>query len=335
VTELTQPAAGRWQDLVDYSEAYTCYSSALAAWVALERSDWRRVVNAGLRLTLVDAGNGLFGFSHFSPRLRNELGLVRSASDDAGEAVAAILGELEQSGRVIVAGDGFRLPWHVAAERRHVPHWFVLAGSPAAPLVVDPFACRNELGLQEASLTRIEPQALATLALAHPARDPVVALREAFALGDDTRPAEHGRFQWLARSPAETRAPAGPAGPDAVRRLARHFREHGRRPDAYRQADDIWSVARHRAFLARYATLVAADSDERLRSWVGDHASPLARRWSHMAPLLMQATLALSAGREPSSSVGDTLEELAGLEDAAAEAFPADEYHGWASPEDL
>lgn len=324
----------RWASLTGYSEAYTCYSSALATWTAFERADWPRAVNTGLHLGLVDAGGGLFGFSHFPPRLLAEVGLVRRASDDADEAVAAILDELERSGRVIVAGDGFRLPWHVASGLQHVPHWFVLAGARSAPLVFDPFACRNELGRQEPVRERIAPQALATLALAHPEGDRVVELREAFALGDDARPIEGGRFRWLVRAAAAARIADGQVGADAVLRLAQHFREHGSELDAYRQADDIWSVARHRLFLARGAAS-ARESDEDLHAWADDHAAPLAKRWSHIAPLLMQARLALGAGREPRSSVADTLEELAGLEASAAGAFPVARASGRAAPEDV
>ena len=50
-----------------------------------------------------------------------------------------MLDESARSGRVIVAGDGFNLPWHVAHGRRHVPHWFVLAATGERPEVVDPF----------------------------------------------------------------------------------------------------------------------------------------------------------------------------------------------------
>src|SRR5579862_3643110 len=128
-----------WQDLRDRSETYTCYSAALAAWAACEYPAWGRLVNSGLTLTLVDAGEGLFGFVHFPPGLRATLGLARRGTDDAGEGAAGILEELGRHGRVIVAGDGFSLPWHVAAGRRHVPHWFVLSGSPSAPVVIDPF----------------------------------------------------------------------------------------------------------------------------------------------------------------------------------------------------
>jgi len=141
-------------------------------------------------------------------------------------------------------------------------------------------------------------------------------------------------MSWFIRAaPVDSRAPRGMHGPDAVLRLARHFREHGQRVEAYAQADDLWSIARHRAFLARYAQQVADRRDAgALAGWVSEHAAPLATKWGHIAPLLMQATLALGAGRSASASVPDTLELLAARERAAAEAFPVDALAGWLSP---
>jgi hypothetical protein len=196
----------------------------------------------------------------------------------------------------------------------HVPHWFVLTEGPE---IVDPFACRNELGVQVACRAPIAREALAPLVPALPGDDPVFRLRESLALGD-VAPSLTSRFQWLVAAEVEgVRAPQGPTGPDAIRRLAHAFREHGQSLDAYRQADDLWSIARHRAFLARYAADSGADD------WVEEHGVPLARRWGHIAPLVMQATLALGAGRAASASVPETLEDLAEREAAAAAVLPA------------
>ena len=313
-----------WQGLLAYSETYTCYSAAIAAWTAFEYPAWGSLVNSGLTLTLVDAGEGLFGFVHFPPDLPATLGLARRATDDSGEAAAGIMDELGRHGRVIVAGDGFSLPWHVASGRRHVPHWFVLSGTPSAPVVTDPFACLNDLGRQEAILEPVDASALTSLALAHPGDDEVVRLRESFALGADARPLEHRRFQWFVRADADAPVPDGATGPHAIRRLADHFRDHGDRAEAYLQADDIWSIARHRAFLARYAADFASRSGGTLAEWVEGHVNPLAKRWSHMAPLLMQAALAIGAGRQPTGSVAETLDELAEREAAAGSACPPD-----------
>lgn len=304
-----------WQQLAGHSETYTCYSAAVATWAALGGGDWRSLVDTGLELTVVEERDGLFGFVHFPSAFRARLGLARRAVPDPDAAVAAILAELDRSGRVIVAGDGFVLPWHVAYRKRHVPHWFVIAGSSAAPVVVDPFSARNELGLQQAVLQPVESASVAGLARAELADDEVVVLREAFALGDDTRPVPRDPFQWFVHEPvAETVAAGGAHGPDAIRRLARHFREHSGDAETYRQADDIWSIARHRSFLARHAAETGA------REWAAEHLEPLAKRWSHMAPLLMQAVLAVGAGREPTGSVATTLDELAEREEAAAAA---------------
>lgn len=312
-----------WQGLLAHREAYTCYSAALASWAAFEYVSWERLVNSGLTLQLVEAGEGLFGFVHFPPALRAEVPLARTGADDPDEGAAGILEELDREGRVIVAGDGYLLPWHVAAGRRHVPHWFVVSGTAARPLVVDPFECRNDLGFQEATLYPIDPGALAGLARAHPADSDVVDLRESFALGDDARPVEARTIQWFVRGKSEGRPPLGTSGPAAIRALARHFRDNGEEADAYRQVDDIWSIARHRAFLFQMAGDEATRS-EAIAAWVDEHVAPLAKRWSHMAPLLFQAVLAIGAGRQPTGSVAGTLDELAEREAAAAIACPAE-----------
>jgi len=313
-----------WDELTSLSDTYTCYSSAIAAWAALGSASWASAINGGLHLVVVDAGDALFGFSHLAPELSRTLGLVRRTADDVSEAVAGITAELKANGRVIVAGDGFNLPWHVAHGRRHVPHWFVLAAN-GAMSVVDPFTCRNDLGLQQATLEPLDQADLPALVAGVPVDDPVFALREAFALGADERPLPAAPFRWFVHTDApESPAPVGDAGPAAVRRLATHFREHGLDPAAYRQADDLWSIARHRAFFAHE---VADEATRRgsgeLEAWVQDHVVPLARRWAHVAPLLMQATLALEGGRTPTTSLPDTLDELADREENAHTSISA------------
>jgi hypothetical protein len=314
----TADPAAVWEDVAPLGELFTCYSSALAVWAAFGSGDWRSVVNTGLHLRLVEADDRLFGFSHF-PAALDRVGLERRSAEDAGEAVEGILDELATSGRVIVAGDGFNLPWHVAAGRRHVPHWFVIARRDGDAAVVDPFTCRNDLGLQQPCFEGIEESNLPSLAAAVPLDDPVVALREAFALGTDDRPLAATRYRWLRRGGRrDPTAQPGVEGAGALRRLADHFRSHVLHPEAYRQADDLWSVARHRAFFVR----VASEGDEGLRRFAEEHGSELVRRWGHVSPLLMQATLALAGGRTPTSSLPDTLDELAEREERAAAALP-------------
>jgi hypothetical protein len=319
---MTSPAltAERWERLLACSNEFTCYSAAVAVWSAATDEDWGRSVNAGLWLTLTEASDGLFGFAYFRPELRAELGLVRTGADDTASAIDGVLEEVARSGRVIIAGDGFHLPWHVAAARRHLPHWYVLSEGEQGLEVMDPFACRNELGVQEATRRPVSRESLADLLLALPGDDPVHRLRERLALGDETTDGTGYRHQWFVEGDvADWRRPVGTDGPTAVLRLARHFRDHGQDPGAYLQADDIWSIARHRAFLCRYAQERArTDGDAALASWATENVAPLVTKWGHIAPLLMQASLALRAGRAASASVPDTLEALAELERSAA-----------------
>jgi hypothetical protein len=327
---VSAESVGVWEALTAYSDSYTCYSSALATWAALgeDGAQWPRLINAGLWIAVLREGPQRFGFSHFEPGLQARLQLARSGSADAApQAVDGVLAELERSGRVIVAGDGFNLPWHVAHGRRHVPHWYVLAGVADAPEVLDPFACRNDLGVQQVARRRVAREELGGLLAALPREDPVLALREVFAFGEpsgysDTRP-----WQWFVVDAgvgwSDGAAALETGGSDAIRLLATHFREHGQDQDAYAQADDLWSIGRHRSFFAqRVGSVAEATADAELAAWVTEHAQALAKRWGHVAPLIMQATLALGAGRAASGSLPDTLEDLAAREEQAARAFP-------------
>jgi hypothetical protein len=315
----------RWELLSSYSDGFTCYSAALGTWAASAGRPWRSLIDPGVRLTLTEEDQDLFGFAYFRADLRADLGLMRTGAPTSAAAVAGVLEEVGRQGRVIVAGDGFNLPWHVAHGRVHAPHWFVVGEVAEGLELADPFACRNELGTQRCTRLAVTPEALPELLPALPGDDPVHRLREVLAFGDASTEALELPYQWFVeRAVGDWRAPAGSEGPAAVRRLAEHFRARGADLAAYRQADDIWSIARHRAFLCRHAVECAqAGGEERLSSWVTEHALPLAKRWGHIAPLLMQAVLSLRAGRTPSGSVPDTLEQLAGMEAAACAALPS------------
>jgi len=153
-----------------------------------------------------------------------------------------------------------------------------------------------------------------------PATTRFTACGERLALGDETTDATGYRHQWFVDGDVGRLAAARGHGRTDRRcsGLARHFRDHGQDPGAYLQADDIWSIARHRAFLCRYAQERAGPADAALASWAAENVAPLVTKWGHIAPLLMQASLALRAGRAASASVPDTLEALAELERSAA-----------------
>lgn len=318
--------AERWEHVLSFSDTFTCYSAAIAVWTAAADEAWPAIVNPGLHLTVTDTSNGIFGFAHLPPTLRADLGLMRTGTADPQEAVEGVLAEITRTGRTIVAGDGFRLPWQAGYERRHAPHWYVLQEAPEGLEVLDPFTALNDLGQQAVTRRPVPQDDLPQLLLALPQEDPVFRLREVFAFGDDTTPSQWHQHQWFVHGAVDDiRKPAGAEGPEAVRRLAAHFRERGQDIDAYRQADDIWSIARHRSFLCRVVeeTMLVREDDV-IADWLEVHATPLAKRWGHVSPLLMQATLTLESGRPASTSVADTLDELAERETAAAAAFPGD-----------
>jgi hypothetical protein len=316
----------QWERVVSFSETFTCYSAAMASWAAADVDTWPAIVNPGLHLTVTESSNGIFGFAYFPHTLRADLGLARRGAADPDEAIEGVLAEIARTGRAIVAGDGFRLPWHVAYERRHAPHWYVLQEASEGLEAFDAFTARNDLGLQQVTRRPISREDLPHVLLALPEEDPVFRLREVLAFGDDTAPLPWHRYQWFVQEAvSDVRKPAGVDGAEALRRLAAHFRDRGQDPDAYRQADDVWSIARHRSFLCRVTEeAVHTREESALAHWLETCAAPLASRWSHVAPLLMQATLALESGRAASTSVADTLEELAEREAAAAAAFPGD-----------
>lgn len=327
-----------WGRLASFSETFTCYSAAIAGWIALADEDWARQVNPGLHLTLTEVDEGLFGFAYFPADFRMKLQLVRSGAETLDAAIEEIRAEVDNKGRVIVAGDAFHLPWHVAFGRRHLPHWYVVQGTPDELLIVDAFAARNELGTQAPIRRPVTLDELRSLLPALPVDDEILNLRERLAFGDDAGHRDRRPFQWFKNEDMGRTmvAPHGLSGPAAIQRLASHFHTRGDDPLAYGQADDIWSIGRHRAFLARCARETAERiNDSVLMQWSSDYVAPLAARWAHIGPLLMQARLAVTSGRRPSASVRETLLELADREEAAAKAFPVDESVGRLSPTQL
>ena len=229
-----------------------------------------------------------------------------AGADDSERALAGVLAELQRSGRVIIAADGFHLPWHVACGREHVPHWFTVIGSSDRFEIADPFACRNELGVQTPERRASDTEALVTMLPAIPQHQPGAPparragigrsrARAAWGTGiNGLRPPRHGRRRrGTAPRPAAGRRRPGGAAP-----AGRAFETRGQEPDAYGQADDIWSIARHRAFLLRYAE---SRPEPEASAWVTEHGAALARRWGHIAPLLMQAVLSLRIGRPAST----------------------------------
>ena len=75
----------RWASLLTRSNEFTCYSAALATWLASAEDDWGSFVNPGLWLRITEARDHLFGFSYFPTSLRARIGLIRLGADEPAE----------------------------------------------------------------------------------------------------------------------------------------------------------------------------------------------------------------------------------------------------------
>ncbi|MBB5953680.1 hypothetical protein FHS29_000250 [Saccharothrix tamanrassetensis] len=298
-----------WAALAAYRDAFTCYSAAVAASSALSRPDWRDTIDLRLTLALTGEPAGLFGFAHFAPGFAGRVRLARAGTDSADEALDRITAALRRAEPVVIAGDARWLPWQHA--RESAPHWFTVVAHPEGVEVLDALAMRTAHGEQRPTRTVVPIGDLPGLLLSVPVGDPVFALRERFALGDDAGPPVH-RYRWaeIGDGPVGP-APQGIRGPDALRVLARHFREHATEPDAYRQVDDLWSVARHRACAVRRAAELGPGSHD----WTQRYGRELDRRWAQVAPRAMYAAMSGGAG---APALSDLLDDLAELEQSAA-----------------
>lgn len=306
------PAAhSAWAELRAYSDVFTCYSAAVAAALAVTGPGWRDAIDPRLTLTLTDEPDGLFGFVHFAPDFGARARLVRAGTDSADEAVGRITAALGRGEPVVVAGDTRWLPWQVGHGGDPAPHWFTVVAHDEGVEVLDALAMRNTRGEQRPVRTVVDD--LRGLLLSVPVHNPVIALRERYALGDDAGPITH-RHRWLeiGERPAGP-APGGSRGPAALRTLARHFRDHATDPDAYRQVDDLWSVGRHRAFAVRRWTELADDCPAE-RDRVQRYGDDLRRLWAQVPPRAMYAATSGGAG---AGVLSDLLDELADLESAA------------------
>jgi hypothetical protein len=288
-----------------WSQRFTCYTAALAGWLASRRTDWWRPLLTGgpflgVRSISAPANAARWRFDHSPTPWVRALNLSVYGCDDWTQARVE-LDRHRARGSVIIAGDVYRLPWQRGHRRRHAPHWFVLSGYPEPSEVDDSLAMTTEDGPQEPYRGPVDDAALHGWARALPAGNPVHDLRELSVLGD--APAHLGRrYRWLAEEPqgaGRAIACGGETdgerleGPDACHAIADDLAERGADPEAYLQSDDLWQAARQREFAA-----AAAAADPGLLSAAGlTHWCAALEVWRQIPALLLRARLAASEGR--------------------------------------
>lgn len=297
------PAAvpGTGPALAPWSQALTCYSAALAAWLAVRDPRWwRPLLAGGPTLGTSPADGGLFLFHHHSAPLLPSLGLAVRWTDRWSRARESQREQLARHGAVTVCGDAYRLPWQVAHGRRHGPHWFTVVRGPEGDAVADALAMTTQDGPQQPCRVPLDDALPEEWCRALPGDgDPVHWLREDSVSGT-SHTGRGARYRWLTwdgDAPAPAADPGMQPGPGrarcapefgaaAVRALAERVRTDG--PLAlHRQADDLWQALRQRELL-----LTAAGQDEGLLDQDGlAHWQRATAVWRRLPRILLRSRL--------------------------------------------
>lgn len=182
----------------------SCYTASIAEYMTAAGIDPELAIGTQAYLAIRPADGGICEFIQFHTPLRGDppthsLHLRRRHTADPAEARDRITAEIARSGRAIVVGDTFNVPWQVAFRKAHAPHWFVAdsftgdvppaaangaAERAGAAHVTDRFEFVNDAGEQQPYGGWVSAGDIASLAAANPDPNPVYALRDLHAFAD-------------------------------------------------------------------------------------------------------------------------------------------------------
>ena len=310
--------------LTAWSEKLTCYTAALGEWLARERGAWWRPLVAGGPILSIRPHGGYLRFHHNPASPAATLGLELRTASSWPEAEAGIEAELERAGRVVVAADGWALPWHPAYGRRHLSHWLLAERRSGVLELHDPLELLSEHGNQKATRVVVRGGAesvfRAELDLTTPER-----LREAAALGCDD-PGDAASYRWLVAD-ADPGPPA--AAPDetpaAIASLADYFERHAGRPHAYEHLLDVWQAARQRALVVAALEAEAGRRPRRAKLPDVGRWRAVAAEWAELLPFVMYAGMLAAGGTTGASAkaIVERLRKLATMEaELSEQRFP-------------
>ncbi|WP_213451335.1 hypothetical protein [Rhizomonospora bruguierae] len=301
-------------DLSGWSRTFSCYTAALAAWLAVRQERWWRPLLVGTpTLAIRPVPGGLVRFEHHPRPPLETLGLTVRYTDDWSAARAGYRNELAARGAVVICGDTYRLPWQRGYQRWHSPHWFTLLRHEDGWTVDDPIWMHTEAGPQAPHRAPVAVDELARWGIGPAEYQPAQRLRELSIVGSEP-PGIGRRYRWLVAgeaAPVPDPEPCALTGRAAVRALADMCRHSGPEVLVAQQADDLWQALRQRELL-----LAAGEVDPDLvppairKHWQA--AIPL---WRRIPPVLMDARLCME-DRMPVNRrrVADVIEAVADFE---------------------
>jgi hypothetical protein len=336
----------------------SCYTASIAEYMAGAGIEPELPIGTQAYLAVRRSGTGICEFVQFHTPLRGDapthsLHLRRRHTTDPAEARARIAAEVARSGRAIVVGDTFNVPWQVAHQKSHAPHWFVADGldDGTAVHVTDRFEFVNDAGEQRPYDGWIGLDQIASLATANPDPNPVYVMRDRYAFADAEDPAgiATGGYQWyeldgephatkpdarsalarLAATHAAGRAGTSPrtggddgwiAGPDAAGLLAEHIEAGIGEPVTYDNSDDIWVTARNRQLFAETLTSLGRRWGLPPLAELGAWAeAEVAKPWAAIPQLMQYNQRSLARGRTPRPLIVEQLRAAATAERALYE----------------
>lgn len=336
-------------------DVLSCYTAAIAHTLHLRGVDPSWSIGTQLFLAIRDAcdDDPSFEFVHYHTPLLGAgslagLALFRHGASTAKDAARAIGVECRK-GPVIVSGDTWHLPWHVARGVRHSPHWFVVdfvTPDGARVHIGDAFSYSDDQGEQLPHSGWYGLEELSAFSVACRDRSRPYCLREKWALGAPELAVPADPHQWLTTSEAGSPVEPDAAvvrglfatslafaerqraradlcgggwhhGSAALRMLSVRFRDFLGHPKLYECANDVWVAARSRAFFARTlrraATELAIAEAGPLASACEEMLLPL---WNSLPQLLRYNLASIERGRRPRLLLADATARLADAEDA-------------------
>lgn len=322
---MTAPASAGSR-LDGWGGRFSCYTAALASWLARDSERWwRPLLAGGPQLAVTRQPSGAWRFDHSPRPWAPGLGLRVHFAADWSTARDGLEAALE-TGSAIVAGDVFHLPWQKGHRGWHAPHWVTVHRRHGILVVDDPLDFLTEAGPQAPYRGVLTLAELAELARSLPAGDEIFWLRERSAIGDGEFGAG-AAYRWLAPSDGPTDgvtpSPAAASdrlvGPDALHALADDLQSAGADAPIFRQLDDFWQALR----LRELAAAAAVRDPEFFAEGAAEHWEEVVTAWRDIPVLLQHARIRANAGlARAGERAAGALQALAPLEDRFPGSVP-------------